>query len=174
MRDHHYISGLSDLLNEISRSQKLNREPQRTSDLDIRISTHFTVKYGDIVTYVFSWPLEMGRTEDNPTSLLTGLLNDTYFGRPDFDKILEDHYERMRKTLSSENRANGIQNKKEARESGSCRVGVFYCDAAEVGVVLADKCNELTFRGQNDGSKIEYYFMVEVFQQSITRGKKTS
>lgn len=163
VRDHHYISWLSNLLNEISRSQMLTREPQHTSGLDIRISTHFTAKYGDIVTYIFSWLLEMSRTEDHPASLLTGLLNATYFGRPDFDKILEDHYERMRKTLSSDDRSNGAGSRKEVKEGGNCRVGVFYSGAAEVGVVLADKCNELSFRRQNDGSKIEYYFMVEVF-----------
>ena len=46
---------------------------------------------------------------------------------------------------------------------GRYRVDVFYCGAVEVGVILADKRNELTFRGQSDGSKIEYDFVVEMF-----------
>ena len=34
----------------------------------------------------------MSRSEEYPTLLLTGLLNITYFGYPDFDKILDDYY----------------------------------------------------------------------------------
>jgi hypothetical protein len=166
VRDSHYLSWLSNLLNQVSRSQRLKRERQQTTNLDIRINTHFTAKYNTIVTYVYSWLLEMCRGKDYPISSLTGLLNITHFGRPDFDKILDNHYESMRKLLckTSESISSANTNGKDNRNGGGrYRVGVFYCGAVEVGVILADKCNELTLRGQSDGSKIEYYFMVEVF-----------
>lgn len=157
VRDGNFLMWLSNLLNKVSVSQTWHRE-HGDSSLDIRINTHVTAKRNDITTYIYSWLLEMHRTEDHPKSPLTGLLNPTSFGRPDFDKILDKHYEEMRRDrarLDGHFKANG--------GSEHCKVGVFYCGAAAVGEILAAKCSELNVSARDDGSKIEYHFMIEVF-----------
>ena len=158
VRDGNYLLWLSDLLNKVSISQNWHHEHDESSHLDIRINTHVTAKRNHIATHVYSWLLEMNRTEENPASPLTGLLNPTRFGRPDFDKILDEHYQEMRQ-IKQKNEESGLVN----HSNEHYKVGVFYCGAAAVGEILADKCNELTIRGRDDGSKIEYHFMIEVF-----------
>jgi hypothetical protein len=105
----------------------------------------------------------MHRTDEHPASPLTGLLNPTNFGRPDFDQILDEHYEEMLKFRAS--KRNQTRNKEDEnfQEDDELKVGVFYCGAPVVGEVLADKCRELSLRGWQDGSKLEYHFMIEVF-----------
>jgi hypothetical protein len=43
------------------------------------------------------------------------------------------------------------------------KVGVFFCGTPVVGEMIADRCRLLTARGRADGTRIEYYFMMEVF-----------
>lgn len=138
--------------------------------MDIRIDTHVTAKRKNISTHVYRWLLEMHRTDEHPASPLTGLLNPTHFGRPDFGEILDEHYEEMCKFRTSK-RTNGkertegsaAERKNDYEEDEELKVGVFYCGAPVVGEILADKCRELTTRGREDGTKIEYHFMIEVF-----------
>ncbi|KAK1543198.1 FAD-binding domain-containing protein [Colletotrichum paranaense] len=102
VRDRNYLLWIADLLNSVSRSQDWHRRHEGPSQhLDIRIATHVTQKRRDIVTHVYRWLLEMHRTEEHPESPLTGLLNPTHFGRPDFDAILDRHYEDMRRFRAS-------------------------------------------------------------------------
>ncbi|KAK1980930.1 FAD-binding domain-containing protein [Colletotrichum cereale] len=186
VRDRNYLLWIADLLNSVSRSQDWHRRHEGADQhLDIRVATHVTQKRRDIVTHVYRWLLEMHRTDEHPESPLTGLLNPTHFGRPDFDDILDRHYEDMRRFRASkrtntnagdidggldgggekktgeEGRTDADANS--ATEDEELKVGVFYCGAPVVGEILADKCRQLTVRGRHDGSKIEYHFMIEVF-----------
>ena len=161
VRDGNYLMWLSDLLNKVSASQKFHHEHGGQSSLDIRINTYITAKSNRIASYVYSWLLEMGRTAESPASPLTGLLNDTYFGRPDLDRILDEHYKDMRQ--ANKQACEGTSLSKAHTNSGSYKVGVFYCGAAALGEMLADKCSQLTIRGREDGSKIEYHCVIEVF-----------
>lgn len=176
VRERNYLLWISDLLNDVSRSQEWHRDHEEEPHLDIRIATHVTAKRKDIVTHVYRWLLEMHRTDKHPASPLTGLLNPTHFGRPDFDIILDEHYEEMRQYRAARRRqtrgkpetasANGSDAQaadEYYEEDEELKVGVFYCGAPVVGEILADKCQELTTRGRHDGSKIEYHFMIEVF-----------
>ncbi|KAM4065984.1 FAD-binding domain-containing protein [Hirsutella rhossiliensis] len=149
VRDRNHLLWFSDLLNQ----------------LDIRINTHVTAERKDIVIHVFRWLLEMHRTEEHPTSPLTGLLNPTHFGRPDFDRILDDHYNDMYKLHAR--KLEQTDSEKDSRASSAqdsdIKVGVFYCGSPVVGEILADKCKELSVRGRHDGSKTIYHFITEVF-----------
>ncbi|TQN65443.1 Dual oxidase 1 [Colletotrichum shisoi] len=105
VRDRNYLLWIADLLNSVSRSQEWHRAHEGGGQhLDVRISTHVTQKRRDLVTHVYRWLLEMHRTEEHPESPLTGLLNPTHFGRPDFDAILDRHYEDMRRFRASKRR----------------------------------------------------------------------
>ncbi|KAJ4148553.1 hypothetical protein LMH87_003018 [Akanthomyces muscarius] len=163
VRDRHNLSWLSHLLNHVSMSQQNRRCQPNTSQLDIRINTHITAKHTNIVAYIFSWILETSRSDNHPASSLTGLLNATSFGRPDFDSILNEHYEDVQKLNSSRNESNRKRVRSDDGEDHDPEraVGVFYCGASEVGVMLADKCWRLTARGRVDGSRITYHFIVE-------------
>ncbi|KAH7141917.1 FAD-binding domain-containing protein [Dactylonectria macrodidyma] len=169
VRDRNYLQWLSDLLNEVSVSQEWHRKHEKYPCLDIRINTHVTAKRKEISIHVYRWLLEMHRTDEHPASPLTGLLNPTQFGRPDFSMILDEHYDEMIKFQASRRRA--TEKRSESQNDDSTRddtndglkVGVFYCGAPAVGEILADKCRELSTRGRHDGSKIEYHFMIEVF-----------
>lgn len=163
VRDRNYLLWISDLLNDVSRSQAWHRANSDQSHLDIRINTHVTAKRKGIVTHVYRWLLEMHRTEEHPASPLTGLLNPTHFGRPDFDRILDEHYAEMLELKASKREAEDGEEGQGGSEDGTMKVGVFYCGAPIVGEILADKCSELTTRGRHDGSKLQYHFMIEVF-----------
>ncbi|KAM5346142.1 hypothetical protein ACJ41O_009147 [Fusarium nematophilum] len=162
VRDRNYLTWLSDLLNDVSKSQDWHREHELHPHLDIRINTHVTAKRKKIATHVYRWLLEMHRTDEHPASPLTGLLNPTHFGRPDFEKILDEHYDEMLKFRASKRRGEAKEGG-EYREEDELKVGVFYCGAPVVGEILADKCRELTIRGRHDGGKLQYHFMIEVF-----------
>lgn len=187
VRDRNYLQWLSDLLNQVSRSQEWHRDHEDAPHLDIRINTHVTAKRSNISTHVYRWLLEMHRTDEHPESPLTGLLNPTHFGRPDFDLILDEHYEEIREfrlskrkqrlearraaeaagapqsSSSSSSSSSADEDDPDYEEDEELKVGVFYCGAPMVGEILADKCRELTTRGRHDRTKIEYHFMMEVF-----------
>ncbi|KAL2670104.1 hypothetical protein Neosp_014985 [[Neocosmospora] mangrovei] len=163
VRERNYLRWFSDLLNDVSRSQEWHHEHEKHPHLDIRINTHVTAKRKDISTHVYRWLLEMHRTEEHPASPLTGLLNPTHFGRPDFEKILDEHYEEMLKFQASKRMQEREKTSEGGEEDEELKVGVFYCGAPVVGEILADKCRELSTRGRHDGSKLEYHFMIEVF-----------
>ncbi|KAK5655171.1 hypothetical protein OQA88_6070 [Cercophora sp. LCS_1] len=177
VRQRNSLLWMADLLNDVSRSQQWHRRNDQSSHLDIRIHTHVTQRRKNIVTHVYSWLLEMYRTDKHPESPLTHLLNPTNLGRPDFVDILDRHYEDMVvyqtcKRMEREQRrsvATGQQRRsvwgEKRREDGEevLRVGVFYCGVPVVGEVLADRCRILTGRGVEEGTRVEYHFMTEVF-----------
>ncbi|PNS17457.1 Superoxide-proteinrating NADPH oxidase heavy chain subunit A [Sphaceloma murrayae] len=143
VRDKNYLNWFSDLLNRIS-------EGSHSPNLDIRLHNHLTNKRTDISQHVYRWLLEQHRTESQPTSPLTGLIAPTHFGRPDFPTIFDEHYKDMTELFTKD--------QKRRR-----RVGVFFCGAPAIGAQLALLCREMTLRGREDGSGIEYFFQIEVF-----------
>ncbi|KAF9891379.1 hypothetical protein FE257_004235 [Aspergillus nanangensis] len=156
VRDRNYLLWFSDLLNSVSRSQLRHRAQEDSPHLDIRIQTYVTQRRKKISTHVYRWLLEMHRTDEHPESPLTGLINPTHFGRPDFVDVLDTHYEDMRKVKAS-------MTKQDMDSRQRLKVGVFFCGAPVIGEILADKCALLSARGRQDGSRIEYHFMTEVF-----------
>ncbi|KAK0625183.1 FAD-binding domain-containing protein [Bombardia bombarda] len=185
VRSRNYLLWMADLLNDVSRSQQWHRrQEQGRPHLDIRIATHVTQQgsgSSNIVTHVYCWLLEMHRTAAHPESPLTGLLNPTQFGRPDFVEILDQHYEDMlvfrasrqaererrrdrRRRAAAAGKGRGMSTARSG-DGGNydLRIGVFYCGTPAVGEILADRCRALTARGRGDGSGIEYHFMTEVF-----------
>ncbi|KAK5659343.1 hypothetical protein OQA88_1436 [Cercophora sp. LCS_1] len=157
VRERNSLLWLSDLLNRVSQSQQWHAEHDEQAHLDIRIHTHVTQKRDKITTHVYRWLLEMHRTPEQPMSPLTGLLNPTHFGRPDFVKILDHHYEEMKFYKAAQVERDPEQMDEELK------IGVFFCGTPVVGEILADRCRLLSARGREDGSKIEYHFMMEVF-----------
>lgn len=143
IRDRAYLEWFSALLNKISTGE-------HNPNLDIRMHNHVSKKRKDITTHVYRFLLEKHRTPEHPYSPLTGLIAPTHFGRPDFPKIFAQHYDDMLKLFTRD----------KARKR---RVGVFFCGAPIIGHQLADLCHEMTLRGRNDGSEIEYFFQIEVF-----------
>jgi hypothetical protein len=154
VRDKNHLGWFSNLLNTVSRSQIWHRSHDENAfpHLDIRLSTHVTQKRKSIVTHVYRWLLELHRTEEHPESPLTGLINPTHYGRPDFVTILNRHYDDMVRFRYE----TGDQEDK-------LKVGVFFCGTPIVGEILADQCRLLTNRGEVEGTNIRYHFMIEVF-----------
>ncbi|KAJ3498196.1 hypothetical protein NLG97_g1314 [Lecanicillium saksenae] len=171
VRNRNSLLWFANLLNEVSQSQIWHHDHEVRPHLDIRINTHITAKHKTISTHVYRWLLEMHRTNRRPESLFTGLLNPTHFGRPDFDKIFDEHYRDMCKLQIAKNSigvgADGSRGTLDAGRSNekdkTLKVGVFYCGAPAVGEILADKCAELTARSRYDGNRIQYRFMIEIF-----------
>ncbi|KAK3312445.1 FAD-binding domain-containing protein [Apodospora peruviana] len=159
VRSRNHLLWLSDLINRVSQSQQQSHHPKdnQPRHLEINIYTHVTQKRDKITTHVYRWLLEMHRTPEQPTSPLTGLLNPTHFGRPDFVSILDRHYEEMKAFKARLVEKDGSQKDEELK------VGVFFCGTPVVGEILADRCRVLSARGREDESKIEYHFMMEVF-----------
>lgn len=159
VRDRNHLLWLSDLLNNVSRSQQWHVAKDEKQHLDIRIQTHVTQKCKNISTHVYRWLLEMHRTEEHPASALTGLLNPAHFGRPDFIKILDAHYDDMlrHKAILVEKNPGGWKDEE-------FKIGVFFCQTPIIGEILADRCRLLSARGRADGSRLEYHFMIEVFR----------
>lgn len=143
VRDKTYLLWFSDLLNRIDSG---DHNPM----LDIRIHNHITRKRQNISTHIFRWLLEKHRTPSQPESPLTGLIAPSHFGRPNLPVIMNQHYDDMLEQFSRDRKLKR-------------KVGVFYCGAPVVGYQLADLCRQLTLRGREDGSKIEYHFQIEVF-----------
>lgn len=170
VRDRNNLLWFSDLLNEVSRAQELDH-----SHLDIRVQTYVTQKRKNISQHVFRWLLEKHRTDEHPYSPITGLVNPTHFGRPDIRSILEEHYSDMSKVLAertpmNEKPADGRRGSRAASRvrrtsmvDDEVRVGVFFCGPPVIGQQLADQCEQMSAKARNEGRKIEYHFMIEVF-----------
>jgi dual oxidase len=139
-------------LNEVSRTNKLDR-----SNLDIRIRTYVTQKRKQISEHVFRWLLEKHRTDEHPQSPITGLCNPTHFGRPDIPLIMEEHYTDICKELGERKTVRHPKKKEEIN------VGVFFCGPPVIGQQIADQCSQMNAKARNEGRKIEYRFMIEVF-----------
>jgi len=165
VRDKNNLMWFSDLLNEVSRAQDLDR-----SHLDIRINTYVTQKRKQISQHVFRWLLEKHRTDAHPHSPITGLVNPTHFGRPDIRAIMEEHYSDMCKILGERIPTNekpdarrGSKIRRTSMIDNEVRIGVFFCGPPVIGQQLADQCSHMTAKARNEGRKIEYRFMIEVF-----------
>lgn len=145
VRDKNHLLWFSALLNKLSGDD-------HCPNLDIRIHPHLTKKFKNppVSLHVYRCLLEKHRTEAQPISPLTGLVVPTRFGRPDFPKIIDEHYQEMLRLFE--------QDKQRRR-----RVGVFFCGAPVIGAQLADLCHQMTLRGREDESEIEYHFQIEVF-----------
>ncbi|KAK4448823.1 FAD-binding domain-containing protein [Podospora aff. communis PSN243] len=165
VRERNCLLWMADLLNDVSRSQQWRRghDQDGTAHLDIRINTHVTQRRSNIVAHVYCWLLEMYRTDSHPESPLTHLLNPTNLGRPDFVSILDQHYQEMLDFQATKRVERGQRKKSDASAGEELKIGVFFCGTPVVGGILADRCRALTVRSQQEGSKIEYYFMSEVF-----------
>ncbi|WWC72805.1 uncharacterized protein I206_106769 [Kwoniella pini CBS 10737] len=155
VRDKNHLTWFSNLLNTISRSQEWHRSNNTNTfpHLDIRLQTHVTAKRKSITTHVYRWLLELHRTDEHPESPLTGLINPSHYGRPDFVKILDKHYDDM------------VEYKRLVGETDGekLKVGVFFCGAPIIGKILADRCRILNKRGAEEGTGIQYHLMIEVF-----------
>lgn len=148
-------------------------------------------------THVFRYLLDSYRAPESPYSALTGLIQPSRFGRPDMEGILEKHFrelcERNERSEYSEHRERSRSRSRSERRSRShshshshsqndenyefpkkdnkkkkLLVGVFFCGAPALGLVLRDKCRELTTRGYSggvggSGVKVKYEFRMEVF-----------
>ncbi|KLT40571.1 hypothetical protein CC85DRAFT_287297 [Cutaneotrichosporon oleaginosum] len=159
-RSRQHLAWFAELLNNVQRSQDWHAKHDGLGNphLDIRIKTHVSMKRPNISTHVFRWLLELHRTDDHPNSPLTGLVNPTHYGRPNFVQILDEHYEDMKKYHGQY----GYDVNNDGK-TDRFKVGVFFCGAPVVGEVLADRCRALTARGRAENTLIEYYFMMEVF-----------
>ena len=62
-------------------------------NLELNINTHITAKRKNISTHVFRYLLDSYRTPVAPYSALTGLKQPSHFGRPDFETILDRHFD---------------------------------------------------------------------------------
>lgn len=107
LRERYYIDWFSSLLNKIS-------EGEHNPNLEIRLYNWVTKKRKDLVPHVYRWLLERHRTDANPRSPLTGLKAPTHFGRPDFSRILNKHYDEMRALFARDVKRHR-------------KVGVFFC-----------------------------------------------
>jgi dual oxidase len=165
VRDKNNLLWFSDLLNEVSRAQEKDR-----SHLDIRVQTYVTQKRKNISQHVFRWLLEKHRTDDFPYSPITGLVNPTHFGRPDIKAIMEEHYADMCKVLAERTPMNqrpdarrGSRIRRTSMVDDEIKVGIFFCGPPVIGQQLADQCSQMTAKARNEGRKVEYHFMIEVF-----------
>jgi predicted ferric reductase len=147
VREKNYLLWFSDLLN---RAHDL-AESLPLGSLDLNIQPHITMKRKNISTHVFRYLLDAYRTPTTPVSSLTGLKSRSAFGRPDFESILEQFHEDVRREIETGELAKGQ------------KIGVFFCGAPVVGEVLSDICHQLTIRGRQDGSNIRWDFRIEVF-----------
>lgn len=92
VREKNNLLWFSDLLN---RTIDGARPLAQNGNLELNINTHVTAKRKNISTHVFRYLLDSYRTDVAPYSALTGLKQPSHFGRPDFDGILERHFDDM-------------------------------------------------------------------------------
>lgn len=92
VREKNNLLWFSDLLNRTSEGA---RPLADDGNLELNINTHITAKRKNISTHVFRYLLDSYRTDAAPYSALTGLKQPSHFGRPDFDDILERHFQDM-------------------------------------------------------------------------------
>lgn len=89
VREKNNFLWFSDLLNRaITRAEMADHHK-----LELNINTHITAKRKNISTYVFRYILDGYRTDAAPYSALTGLKQRSHFGRPDFDDVLQRHFQ---------------------------------------------------------------------------------
>lgn len=143
VRDTDHLLWFADLLNRVTSGK-------HSPNFDVRIHNHLTEKHKDVTLHIFRWLLEKHRTEHHMISPLTGLIAPTHFGRPHFPDIINEHYTQMSELFSRD---------KERKR----RIGVFFCGSPGIGAQLADLCHQMTLRGREDQSFIEYHFHTEVF-----------
>lgn len=118
VREKNNLLWFSDLLNRaIEGSYPLASQ----DNLEVNINTHITAKRKNISTHVFRYLLDSYRTPAAPYSALTGLKQPSHFGRPDFDAILEKHFDDL------------VQADVKER-----KVGVFVSTTLWIGRVIAD------------------------------------
>lgn len=92
VREKNNLLWFSDLLNRaIEGAYPLAKQ----GNLELNINTHITAKRMNISTHIFRYLLDSYRTPAAPYSSLTGLKQPSHFGRPDFDAILERHFDDM-------------------------------------------------------------------------------
>ncbi len=90
VREKNQLLWFSDLLNRaIEGAYPL----AKNGNLELNINTHITAKRKNISTHIFRYLLDSYRTPAAPYSALTGLKHPSHFGRPDFDAILEQHFQ---------------------------------------------------------------------------------
>lgn len=172
----------------------------RIPGLDLQVHTYITSSPSSssstsskMSTHVFRYLLDSYRAPESPYSALTGLIQPSRFGRPDMEGILEAHFRelceqrerservqtderRERRSHSRSERRSHSQNdenyelSKKDKKKKKLLVGVFFCGAPALGLVLRDKCRELTTRGYSgiggvggSGVKVKYEFRMEVF-----------
>lgn len=140
VREKNDLLWFSDLLNRAS-SLAENVELKLT----LNIHAHITAKRKEISTHAFRYLLDSHRTEEHPYSALTGLKAAAHFGRPDFERILSEHYDDM------------------AAQGWNGRVGIFFCGPPVIGKLLADQCSVLTARAIAEGRGMRFMFNNEVF-----------
>lgn len=70
---------------------------------------------------------------------------------------MEEHYSDMCKVLSTR-----LQ-EKDSKKDDEINVGVFFCGPPVIGQQIADQCSQMNAKARNEGRKIEYRFMIEVF-----------
>ena len=63
----------------------------------------------------------------------------------------------------SDDGSGGERLRRKRAEEQDLKVGVFFCGSPVVGMQLAEACRALTARGREDGTFVEYHFMMEVF-----------
>lgn len=120
-------------------------------DTDVRISTYLTMRANSIAEHVFVVLTDRGISniraiqgscsDPGMVSPLTGLKNQTKFGRPDFGQILQ-------------------KNEEDLPEGYTGRIGVFFCGPKYVGMELSDRCVAMTARATR---KVSWTFVGEVF-----------
>ena len=90
VREKNSLLWFSDLLNRAIEGSYLLASK---GNLELNINTHITAKRKNISTHVFRYLLDSYRTPVAPYSALTGLKQPSHFGRPDFETILQKHFD---------------------------------------------------------------------------------
>lgn len=123
VRDKNYLLWFSDVLNETS-----SESPQRSPNLLHPHPQPPDQEATGPLTTRLPLAIRKHRTEAQPMSPLSGLIEPTYFGRPNFPKILNEHYDEMARLFNMD-------------QSRKRKVGVFFCAAPVIGHALADLCH---------------------------------
>ena len=153
VREKNQLLWFSDLLNRgIEGAAPLAKH----GNLQLNINTHITAKRKNISVHIFRYLLDSYRTKAAPYSALTGLKAPSHFGRPDWEKILDQHFDEIKEYIGASRGCGKSDLKK-------IKVGVFYCGTPVVGEILYDRCQELTARARHLGVDVRYDFMIEVF-----------
>ena len=121
-------------------------QPAAPARVDLNINTYITAPAKSITTHVLRHLLDRYRSPVQSYSALTGLKNDSIFGKPSFAKVMQHFHKDMRK---------------QGWVGGE--VGVFFCGNPSLGATLKEACRRQSERARADGSRIRYLFIGEVF-----------